>query len=115
MKAKLRSLTTAAALGLLFSLPQLSVAQETYEQPTAMAMTGDLILARPALFVMTVIGSAAFVVSLPFSALGGNVGDAADTLVVGPGKATFVRCLGCSNGRKPKVENVGPEESIAAN
>lgn len=112
MKAKLRSLTTAVVLGLLFSAPQLSMAQETHQQPTAMAMTGDLVLARPALLVMTVIGTAAFVVSLPFSALGGNVGDAADTLVVGPGKATFVRCLGCANGRKPKVHNT---ENVAVN
>jgi hypothetical protein len=106
MKAKLRSLTTAVVFGLLFSLPNLTFAQETYQQPTALAMTGDLVLARPALLVMTVLGTAAFVVSLPFSALGGNVGSAADTLVVGPGKATFVRCLGCTNGRKPKVDNV---------
>jgi hypothetical protein len=55
---------------------------------------------------MTVVGAATFVVSLPFSALGGNVADAADTLVVGPAKATFVRCLGCSNGRRPKVDSV---------
>ncbi len=102
MKAKLRSLTTAVVFGLLFSLPNLTFAQETYQQPTALAMTGDLVLARPALLVMTVVGAAAFVVSLPFSALGGNVGSAADTLVVGPGKATFVRCLGCTNGRKSR-------------
>lgn len=106
MKAKLKSLTSAAVLGLLFSLPQLSVAQETYEQPTALAMTGDLVLARPALLVMTVAGTAAFILSSPFSAIGGNIGDSAKTLIVGPGKATFVRCLGCTNGRKPKVENV---------
>ena len=112
MKAKLRSLTTAVVFGLLFSLPNLTFAQETYEEPTALAMTGDLLLARPALLVMTVLGTAAFVVSLPFSALGGNVGSAADTLVAGPGKATFVRCLGCKNGRKPKVENI---DNVAAN
>ncbi len=115
MKAKLRSLTTAVAFGLLFSLPNLSFAQhvfqppavgDTYQQPTALAMTGDLVLARPALFVMTVVGTAVFVVSLPFSALGGNVGNSADTLVVRPGKATFVRCLGCRNGRRPKYDNV---------
>ena len=105
MKPKLRSLTAAAAFGLLFSLPQLGFTQQTYESPTALAMAGDVVVARPALLVLTVAGAAAFVVSLPISALGGNVGDSAKTLVAGPGKATFWRCLGCRNGRKPRIHN----------
>jgi hypothetical protein len=118
------------SLGLLFSLPNLSFADptyvqpnatrsgyvdpahvrptthNTYERPTAMAMTGDLLIARPALLAMTVVGAAVFVVSSPFSALGGNIGEAADTLVVGPAQATFLRCLGCTNGRKHHVDEV---------
>jgi hypothetical protein len=47
--------------------------------------------------VLTLVGSALFVVSLPFTALGGNVKEAADTLVVGPAMETFVRCLGCTS------------------
>jgi len=66
------------------------------DEPTALAMAGDLVIARPAGIVLTVLGSAAFVLSLPFSAAGGNIGEAAETLVVGPAKATFVRCLGCT-------------------
>ncbi len=70
------------------------------DEPTAMAMAGDLLIARPGGLVLTVVGAAAFVVSLPFSAAGGNVGKAADQLVVGPAKTTFLRCLGCkTNGR----------------
>jgi len=42
-----------------------------------------------------VIGAGVFVVSLPFTALGGGVGDAGQALVVDPAKAAFVRCLGC--------------------
>lgn len=114
MKAKLRSLSTAVAFGLLFSLPNLSFAQnvyqppvgDSYQQPTALAMTGDLVLARPVLLALTTVGIATFVVSLPVSALGGNVRNAADTLVIGPGKATFWRCLGCRNGRRPKYDSV---------
>lgn len=104
MKAKLKTFAAGTVFSLLFSLPHISVAQTVQEDPTALAMTGDLLIARPVLALMTVAGTAAFVVSLPFSALGGNVGDAAKTLVVGPGKATFVRCLGCKDGRKQKVE-----------
>jgi hypothetical protein len=42
-----------------------------------------------------VIGAGVFVVSLPFTVLGGGVGDAGRALVVDPAKAAFVRCLGC--------------------
>jgi len=110
MKAKLRSLTVAAGCGLLLSLPQAGFTQafyehEAYQRPTALAMAGDLVIARPALLAMTVAGTAGFLVGLPFSALGGNVADSAKTLVAGPGKATFVRCLGCTNGRKPKLRH----------
>ncbi|AFU99725.1 hypothetical protein [Simiduia agarivorans] len=65
------------------------------EEPTGAAMAVDLVLVRPVMLGLTVLGTAAFVVSLPFTAAGGNVKQAADTLVVGPGETTFVRCLGC--------------------
>lgn len=65
------------------------------DEPTALAMTGDLLIARPLGIVVTTLGTAAFIVSLPFSAAGGNVAQAADTLVKGPARETFVRCLGC--------------------
>ena len=66
------------------------------DSPPFYKMLGDLIIARPLLLGATVIGTAAFVVSLPFTALGGNVKEAGQALVVDPGKATFVRCLGCT-------------------
>ena len=66
------------------------------EEPSASAMAADLALVRPAMLGVTVVGTALWVVSLPFSAAGGNIKGAADTLVVGPAKATFVRCLGCT-------------------
>lgn len=67
----------------------------TIQNPPAFAMISDLLIARPLLLAATVIGAGAFVVSLPFTALGGGVGDAGKALVVDPAKATFVRCLGC--------------------
>ncbi|ABA77087.1 MULTISPECIES: hypothetical protein [Pseudomonas] len=66
------------------------------QNPPAYAMLGDLLIARPLLVVATVIGAGAFVVSLPFTALGGGIGDAGEALVVAPAKAAFVRCLGCT-------------------
>ncbi len=65
------------------------------ERPNAFAMTGDLLVARPIGLVMTAIGGAAFVVSLPFTALAGSVSESAETLVLGPAETTFMRCLGC--------------------
>lgn len=66
------------------------------QAPPAYAMIGDLVIARPLLIAATVVGAGVFVVSLPFTALGGNVGAAGKALVVDPGKAAFVRCLGCT-------------------
>lgn len=54
----------------------------------------DLVLARPLGLVVTIAGSAIFVVSLPFSLLGGNTDDAWESLVVSPAEYTFGRPLG---------------------
>ncbi|CAD5106052.1 multidrug transporter [Zestomonas carbonaria] len=69
----------------------------TVEAPPAYAMVGDLLIARPLLIAGTIIGAGLFVISLPFSAAGGNIGAAGKALVVDPGKEAFVRCLGCTS------------------
>lgn len=66
------------------------------DAPTGFAMIADAIVARPLMLASTVLGSALFVVTMPFSLLGGNVIETAKTLVVLPAKSTFVRCLGCT-------------------
>lgn len=67
------------------------------EAPGAYAMVADLVVARPLLLAATVIGAGLFVVALPFSALSGSVDRAGQKLVIEPGRATFLRCLGCTN------------------
>lgn len=57
-------------------------------------MTADILLLRPVGFVATVAGSAIFIISLPFSALGGNHEEAFEKLVKKPAKYTFERPLG---------------------
>lgn len=69
----------------------------TVEAPPAFAMIGDLVVARPLLIGATLIGAVAFVVSLPFTALGGNVKEAGQVLVADPAREAFVRCLGCTS------------------
>ena len=57
-------------------------------------MLVDGIVIRPLGIVATLIGSVVFVVTLPFSFLGDNVDDAAQSLVKDPAKMTFIRPLG---------------------
>ena len=100
--------TTAATLALttgLLTLPaqaedvQASSGDPAYDiqTPKAYAMLGDLIIARPLLIGATAIGAVAFVVSLPFTALGGNVKEAGQALVADPAREAFARCLGCTS------------------
>ncbi len=78
------------------ALPQTLWAQEAIDDsPNEWAMVGDLFVARPIGVVLTAGGTAAWLVSLPFTLLAGHAGEAAETLIVGPGAATFMRCLGC--------------------
>ena len=99
MKALFDSFSRFAAvfgLAVVLVLPQIAYSEAVEEEPSALAMTGDLLIARPFLLAATVIGTAVFIVSSPFSAAGGNLKQSADTLVLGPAEATFVRCLGCT-------------------
>lgn len=97
---RLRKVLGAFALGALMvvslAVPR-AFAQAVDETPDPFAMVGDLVVARPIGLVMTAVGAAAFVVSLPFTAMAGHVSEAAETLVLGPAETTFVRCLGCRN------------------
>ena len=61
---------------------------------SAGAMAADFLFVRPLGIVATVLGAAIFVVSLPFSALGGNTKEASQKLVVDPAQFTFKRALG---------------------
>ncbi len=86
----------AAAMIASLALPQTLWAQAAIDDsPSAGAMVGDLLVARPMGLAMTVGGTAAFLVSLPFTLLAGHASEAAETLMVGPAKTTFMRCLGC--------------------
>ena len=69
----------------------------TGEDRNAVSMMFDLVVLRPLGLVATVVGTAFFVVSLPFSILGGNTDEAANKLVVAPAKYTFTRPLGAED------------------
>ena len=84
------------ALGSL-SIATSASAGETYDfnqKPGGGDMLLDMVFMRPLMLVGTAVGAVSFVVTLPFSALGGNVGEAGETLVMEPARYTFVRPLG---------------------
>lgn len=60
----------------------------------AIAAITDVAFVRPGCFVATLLGSAAFVVALPFAAASRSIRKTADTLVITPAQATFTRPVG---------------------
>jgi hypothetical protein len=92
MQKLIRSRVLAALMLAAISVPAIAGPED---RPSDYAMIGDILVARPIGLVFTAVGAVAFVVSLPFTAASGGIPEAADTLVVGPAKETFVRCLGC--------------------
>jgi len=64
------------------------------EQPSGGAMLADAVLMRVPMTAVTLVGTAVFVVTLPFSALGGNVGEAGTRLVKEPFEYAWLRPLG---------------------
>jgi hypothetical protein len=64
-------------------------------KPSAMAMLFDGLVARPVGIATTLLGTGLFVVTLPFSASGGNVDAARERFIDESVDYTFQRCLGC--------------------
>jgi hypothetical protein len=67
---------------------------ERVEKASATEIVGDLFLIRPVWFAFTVLGTGAFVVTSPFTVIGGNIKHAAEVCVVKPAKRTFSYPLG---------------------
>ncbi|MBW2573910.1 MAG: hypothetical protein JRC56_04655 [Deltaproteobacteria bacterium] len=87
-------LLIAAMIFIPFGTSALAQSKTMDNNVSAEAMTADLLVIRPLGIVATVVGSAIFIVSLPFSALGGNTKTACRKLVQDPAKFTFKRPLG---------------------
>lgn len=113
MEMKLMALRTTL-LGMLLTAMLLSVpvsaqqAQSVEAQPSGGAMILDALIARPLLAAAMVGGTALFIVSAPFSAMGGNMEGVAETLVMTPARATFARCLGCTTSLPPQEPKSSP-------
>ena len=68
-------------------------------KPTGEAIAGDVLFVRPFGLAATLLGTAIFVASLPFSIPSGSVGSAAKSLIAEPAKYTFSRPLGQTQAR----------------
>jgi hypothetical protein len=87
MKMKIVMVLCVAVLGLGSATP--AVARTDPDEAFF-----DAILGRPVGFAATLVGGAAFVVSLPFTAASGSIKSSADSLVGKPARFTFTRPLG---------------------
>mgnify|MGYP003553857494 CR=1 FL=1 len=96
-----KPLVVLVATALLAASP-LATADVRYGDPNFSTMVIDGFVARLVALVAgpfqglgaIVVGTAIWIVTLPFSALGGNVSEATDRLIVDPARFTFVRPLG---------------------
>ncbi len=61
---------------------------------SAPMIIADVFIARPVGLATTVLGTAVFIVALPFAITSGSVGTVARTLVAAPFKYTFTRPVG---------------------
>ncbi len=99
----------AGALALALALPPggaaLAQQDDTVTGDRATDMAVDLLISRPLGLVGTVLGTAGFIVALPFTIPSGTVGDTARAWVGAPLEYTFNRPLGefsvCGQERRP--------------
>ena len=77
--------------------------------PGDYAMAGDILVARPFGVVLTAPGALCSSSACRSPRLAGASSEAADMLVVGPAKETFVRCLGCTTPAVTKIRTTSAD------
>lgn len=97
--AKYKLLSVMVSTGLVFASMQPALAaieiDETDFGPSYETMAVDTVVGKPLQLVAALAGTAAYIVSLPFSLIGGNADQAQQKLFVEPWDA-MGRCLGCT-------------------
>ncbi len=96
---KYKLVTMMASVSLIFASMQPALAAIEIDEPdfgpSYETMVVDTIVGKPLQLVNAVAGTAAYIVSLPFSLIGGNADQAQQKLFVEPWDA-MGRCLGCT-------------------
>ena len=94
MAAIKKPLQVSVAAALLLT-SGFATAETVEEKPSAGAMVVDAVVVRPLYFALSQVGALVYGATLPFTLVGGNADQAAETLVVTPLQGAFIRCLGC--------------------
>jgi len=97
MKIRRFLVAFTAVFALTVALEAKAYEELDIDEPSAEAMTFDLLIVRPMALAGTIVGMAVFVVALPISLINLNVGDPARRLVLEPLQYTFTRELGDLN------------------
>lgn len=96
---KQKLFTAVASLGLMAASMQPALAAIEIDEsdfgPSYETMVVDTVVGKPLQLVNAVAGTAAYIMSLPFSLIGGNADQAQQKLFVEPWDA-MGRCLGCT-------------------
>jgi hypothetical protein len=87
---KIKTLIVICAIVMGLGYTNVSRASED----NSLDVVADMAVVRPACFVVTILGSAAFVIAYPIAATSHSVKSTAHTLVLRPAHATFTRPLG---------------------
>ena len=96
-KYTLSTILISASLAFASMQPALAAIEidETDFGPSYETMAVDTVVGKPLQLIAAVAGTAAYIVSLPFSLIGGNADQAQQKLFVEPWNA-MSRCLGCT-------------------
>lgn len=96
---KQKLVTAIASVSIMLAVMQPAAAAIEIDEsdfgPSYETMAVDTVVGKPLQLVTAIAGTAAYVVSLPFSLIGGNADQAQQKLFVEPWNA-MGRCLGCS-------------------
>jgi len=113
VKSKLLTAILSVSLIVAFTQPA-SAAIEIDEGdfgPSYDTMLVDTVVGKPLQLVTAVAGTAAYLVSLPFSLIGGNADQAQQKLFVEPWDA-MARCLGCTVAEDNFYKSQGVNDNV---
>ena len=89
---------------ILIAICIIMTSMPAFGEDRALDVTMDILLVRPVSLAATVVGTAVFIVSLPFSIPSKSVGATAQTLVVEPFNYTFTRPIGGFSGERTRAK-----------
>jgi hypothetical protein len=82
------------------------------DEPDAAEMLADALIVRPMTLVASAVGAVGWVLSLPFTIPGGNVGEVGRKAVAEPLEYTFLRPVGyMEQGTRPRYQESAGDEA----